>query len=291
MKSLLVIAALLLTFSLFSQKHSLHGVWQGIEHTNMQQPKLGNALWMEFDIDIKTGDFKGFARYEKPYEEFFAYKKMKGKATSDSTIQFEEVNILKKEESSYVIWCKNFGELTYNSEDGYLRGTYRSSDCHRNQGKMIMYRSKYEISRTDTNTLYHSWLDNFAGELNRGWPAYYVRDAEMRNFEMKPVLFDHDKDSLKSEFLPYLQQMAKIVESHSDLRIKIIGHTDSNGTDEYNVDLSKRRAYKVRDYLIKICGLKEDRIKIEFRGEADPASSNATAYGKSLNRRVDFEFI
>lgn len=291
MKSFLFIAAILLTFSLFSQKHSLEGVWQGISHTLTEKPEQGLALWMEFDINESTGEFSGFVRYEKPYEEFYAYKKMKGKVTSDSTIQFEEVSIRKKEESSYVIWCKNFGELSYNSKDGYLTGTYRSSDCPRNMGKMILYRSKYEISRTDTNTLYHSWLDNFAGELKRGWPAYYVRDAEMRNFEMKPVLFDHDKDSLKPEFLPYLQQMAKIVESHSDLRIKIIGHTDSNGTDEYNVDLSKRRAYKVRDYLINKCGLKEDRIKIEFRGEQDPATSNATAYGKSLNRRVDFEFI
>lgn len=291
MKSFLAIASFLLTISLYSQKHSLEGVWQGVEYNDVQKPEEGNALWMEFNINIKTGEFQGFARYEKPYKEFYAYKKMKGKVTSDSTIQFEEVSIRKKEESSYVIWCKNFGELTYNSKNGYLTGSYRSSDCSRKSGKMIMYRSKYEISRNDTNTLYHSWLDNFAGELKRGWPAYYVRDAEMRNFEMKPVLFDHDKDSLKPEFLPYLQQMAKIVESHSDLRIKIIGHTDSNGTDEYNVDLSKRRAFKVREYLIKVCGLKEDRIKIEFRGEEDPATTNATAYGKSLNRRVDFEFI
>ena len=88
-----------------------------------------------------------------------------------------------------------------------------------------------------------------------------------------------------------MQQMAKIVESHSDLRIKIIGHTDSNGTDEYNIDLSRRRAFRVRDFLVKQCGLREDRIVIEFRGERDPATSNATKLGKSLNRRVDFEFI
>ncbi|MBD3636435.1 MAG: OmpA family protein [Crocinitomicaceae bacterium] len=290
MKFSFAIIALIFTSSVFCQRHSLQGVWQGISTTRTQKPEQGMALWMEFDINTKTGEFTGFARYEKPYEEFFAYKKMKGTVTSDSTLEFEEVSIRKKEESSFLIWCKNFGDLTYNSKTGYLEGSWRSSDCPRQMGKIILYRSRYEMSRTDTNSLYHSWVDNFAGDLKRGWPAYYVRDAEMRNFEMRPVLFDHDKDSLKPEFRPFLEQMAKIVESHSDLRIKIIGHTDSNGTDEYNIDLSRRRAYQVKNYLIKL-GVREDRIVIEFRGERDPATSNATNEGKSLNRRVDFEFI
>lgn len=291
MKICLLIVSFLCSLPLFSQRHSLQGVWQGISHELSESKKDGTALWMEFDIDLGSGKFEGFARYEKPYEEYYAYKKIKGEVTSDSTLKFEEVSIRKKEESSYVIWCKNFGELRYNSNSGYLTGSYRSSDCPRRMGKIIMYRSKHEMSRTDTNSLYHSWVDNLVGDLNRGWKAWYVRDAEMRNFEMKPVLFDHDKDSLKPEFLPFLQQMAKIVESHSDLRIKIIGHTDSNGTDEYNVGLSRRRAYRVKNYLVDVCGLRDDRVVIEFRGETDPATSNATAKGKSLNRRVDFEFI
>jgi OmpA-OmpF porin, OOP family len=291
MRFFLSIAVIITTFSVSSQRHSLHGVWQGISYNAAQKPEEGNAVWMEFDIDFKSGEFTGFARYEKPYKEFFAYKKMKGYATSDSSIHFEEVSIRKKEESSFVIWCKNTGDLTYNPTSGYLTGAWRSADCPRQSGKTVMYRSKYKMSRTDTNSLYHSWFDNLAGDLKRGWKAYYVRDAEMRNFEMLPVLFDHDKDSLKPEFLPFLRRMAKIVDSHSDLRIKIIGHTDSNGTDDYNVNLSRRRAYRVKNFLLNACGLKDDRVVIEFRGEKDPATTNSTSKGKSLNRRVDFEFI
>ena len=278
-----------LGFSALSQSHSLEGVWQGLVTTYTQKNKQGNAIWFDFDI-AADGTITGESRYEKPYTELFAYKRLKGQATSDSTLHFEEINIRKEKNSSHMVWCVNEGDLTYNSETGYLEGSWKSTNCNGRGGKMILFRSKYEMSRSDTNTLYHSWFDNFVGDLSRGWKAYYVRDAEMRNFEMKPVLFDHDKDSLKPEFEPFLQQMAKIVNSHSDLRIKIIGHTDSNGTDEYNIDLSQRRAFRIRDFLIKQ-GVKPDRIVIEYRGERDPAATNETPEGKQLNRRVDFEFI
>ncbi|MEX1003499.1 MAG: OmpA family protein [Crocinitomicaceae bacterium] len=284
----LTIAVLSVNLAL-SQTHKLEGVWQGIVTTYNQKPAEGNALWMKFNITA-DGEIKGESRYEKPYSELFAYKQLKGKATSDSTLHFDESFIQKEKNSSQMVWCINEGDLTYNSKTGYLEGSWESTNCNRRGGKMILFRSNYELSTTDTNALYHSWFDNFVGDLKRGWKAPYIREAEMRNFEMKPVLFDHDKDSLKTEFEPFLKQMAKIVNSHTDLRIKIIGHTDSNGTDEYNIDLSERRAYKIRDFLISV-GVRPDRIVIEYRGERDPAVPNDSPQGKQLNRRVDFEFI
>ncbi|MEO9532877.1 MAG: OmpA family protein [Crocinitomicaceae bacterium] len=290
MKFFSLIFLFALSYNSFTQEHSLDGVWQGIIYEDGQKVKEGKAFWMDFNIDNNSGEFTGENRAEQPYKEFFAYKRMKGNATSDSSLHFEDINIRQKKESSRLIWCLNEGDLVYNRETGYLEGSWKSSDCRRQQGKIIMFRSKYNLSTTDTNSLYHSWFDNFVGDLRRGWKAYYVRDAEMRNFEFVPVYFDHDMDQLKPEFNDYLNQMVKIVLSHSDLRIKIIGHTDSNGTDEYNVDLSARRAHRIKDYLIAQ-GLKADRVIIEYRGERDPATSNATKQGKSLNRRVDFEFI
>lgn len=290
MKSIICLFLIFLSCSAFGQRHSLEGVWQGLFTNQMQTNKEGLALWMEFNVNMSSGKFEGFSRYEQPYKSFYAFKKMKGEVTSDSTLHFEEISIRKKKESGQLIFCKNFGDLTYNSKTGYLEGAWSSSDCTRQKGKITLFRSKYQMSHTDTNSLYHSWVDNLIGDLKRGWKAYYMRDAEMRNFEMLPVLFDHDKDSLKDSFYPFLRDMAKIVNSHSDLRIKIIGHTDSNGTNEYNIGLSQRRAFKVKAFLIE-AGVREDRIVIEYRGETDPAMSNDTAYGKSLNRRVDFEFI
>jgi OOP family OmpA-OmpF porin len=290
MKFFYLIFLLIVSANLLAQEHSLDGTWQGIIYENGQELKEGKAFWMKLKIDNSSGAIIGENRAEQPYKEFFAYKRMKVEVTSDSSIHFDDINISQKKESSRLIWCLNEGDLIYNRETGYLEGDWKSADCRWQQGKIILFRSKHNISVTDTNSLYHSWFDNFVGDLNRGWKAYYVREAEMRNFEFVPVYFDHDMDDLKLDFNDYLNQMVKIVLSHSDLRIKIIGHTDSNGTDAYNVDLSSRRANRIKDYIIRQ-GLKADRVIIEFRGERDPATSNSTKQGKSLNRRVDFEFI
>lgn len=290
MRLILAISFILYSQLNYAQRHSLEGVWQGIITTYLEKPSEGQAIWMNFQINSKEGDLTGESRYEVPYKEHFAYKRLDGQVLSDTSIHFSEINVRKKKEGSHQIWCINDGDLTYNRVTGYLEGKWVSTDCKSPGGRIILYRSKYEMSRTDTNSLYHSWVDNFVGDLKRGWKAYYVRDAEMRDFQFVPVYFDHDMDDLKVDFEPYLNQMSKIVMSHSDLRIKIIGHTDSNGSDEYNINLSERRAFRIRDFLISQ-GVQPDRIVIEYRGERDPATSNKTAQGKSLNRRVDFEFI
>ena len=290
MRMLVLIAIFLVADVAHSQLNFLDGTWQGIISTNPDGYKKGAAIWFDFTIDKTTGDMKGESRLETPFTKYFAYKNIKGKAENKTKIIFEDVIIGLQKNTSGKVWCTNKGTLEYNDSTGYLSGTWTSIDCKRASGKIVLYRSKYEMSRTDTTSLYHSWFNNLVTDLERGWNAYYVREAEMKNFEFVPVYFDHDKDSLKPEFEPYLKNMARIVNSHSDLRIKIIGHTDSNGTDEYNIDLSKRRAEKVKQFLISE-GVREDKIIIEFRGETDPATTNETLEGKSKNRRVDFEFV
>ncbi|MBK6952837.1 MAG: OmpA family protein [Crocinitomicaceae bacterium] len=290
MQKLAIIALICFSQNLIGQINFLDGTWQGIITTGAETYKQGTAIWFDFKIDKITGDMKGESRLETPFTNYFAYKNIKGKAEDRNLIHFEDVIIGLQENDPGKYWCTNRGTLSYNDSTGYLTGSWTSEDCKRANGKIILYRSKYHLSKKDTASLYHSWFNNFAGDLERGWNAYYVRDSEMRNFQFVPVYFDHDKDSLKAEYLDYLKNMARIVNSHTDLRIKIIGHTDSNGTDEYNVDLSARRAEAIRLYLISQ-GVKADKIVIEFRGEKDPATTNDTPEGKRMNRRVDFEFI
>jgi outer membrane protein OmpA-like peptidoglycan-associated protein len=84
--------------------------------------------------------------------------------------------------------------------------------------------------------------------------------------------------------------MARVVDGHSDLRIKVTGHTDGDGSDEYNINLSKRRAEAIVNYFASL-GLSKDRIVIDFKGEKEPIDRNDTPEGKQHNRRVDFSFI
>lgn len=272
------------------QLNYLEGTWQGIITNYNQTHQKGKAIWFNFKVDPDTGKLKGESRVETPFTKYYAYKNLKGKVISKTELEFEDLFIGSQKNSGSEVWCLNKGTLSYNDSTGYLTGKWTSPDCRRLSGEIILYRSKYEMSRSDTLSLYHSWFNNMVNDLDRGWNAYYVRDAAMRNFEFVPVYFEHDKDDLKLEYEDYLKQMAQIVLSHSDLRIKIIGHTDSNGTNEYNVDLSERRAQRVKSFLKKV-GVPGDKVVIEFRGETDPATSNATSEGKRLNRRVDFEFV
>jgi len=273
-----------------TQLDFLNGTWQGIMTTYNEPYQKGAACWYNFEIDKTDGTMKGEARIETPFTTYFAYKNIKGKASEAFVVEYDDVIIGLQENASGTFWCLNAGKLTYDPKTGYLSGEWRSPDCKNLIGKITMFRSKYTMSKSDTSTLYHSWFNNMAFELNKGWNAWYVRDAELGSFEMQPVFFDHDMDELKPEFESYLRDMVRVVESHSDLRIKVIGHTDSNGTDQYNIDLSSRRANKIKEFLIG-CGLREDRVVIEFRGEIDPTFSNESSTGKQLNRRVDFEFI
>lgn len=289
-RNLVIISILFYGLNLSAQINFLEGTWQGIITTGNETYKKGTAIWFDFKIDKTTGTMTGDSRMETPFTQYFAYKNIKGRAEDRNIIHFQDVIIGLQENESGKYWCTNQGTLTYNDSTGYLTGKWTSEDCKRATGKIILYRSKYKLSKTDTTSLYHSWFNNLAADLERGWNAYYVRDAEMKNFQFVPVYFDHDKDSLKTEYHDYLKNMARIVNSHTDLRIKIIGHTDSNGTNEYNVGLSERRAEKVKAFLI-LQGVAPDKIIIEYRGETDPATSNETSDGKRLNRRVDFEFI
>ena len=81
-----------------------------------------------------------------------------------------------------------------------------------------------------------------------------------------------------------------MVKSHSDLRIEITGHTDCDGSDNYNLNLSKRRSEALLLFFEQN-GLAKDRVVMKYKGEKEPIDQNQTPLGKQRNRRVDFRFI
>jgi outer membrane protein OmpA-like peptidoglycan-associated protein len=103
---------------------------------------------------------------------------------------------------------------------------------------------------------------------------------------MSDVLFDTGRYSLKPGAREKLAKVAGIIEAHPGLRISIEGHTDSVGSDEYNMKLSKERAEAVRSYLASQ-GVDADKISAEGFGKTRPVASNSTAAGRQANRRVE----
>ncbi len=101
------------------------------------------------------------------------------------------------------------------------------------------------------------------------------------------ILFDFDKDTLKPESAPTLDEITKLLAAKPELKLKIVGHTDNQGTADYNLDLSKRRAANVVAALVQERGIAADRLSSEGAGLTQPVAPNDTEEGRAKNRRVE----
>lgn len=111
---------------------------------------------------------------------------------------------------------------------------------------------------------------------------------EIFNLDSGRLNFDFDKSVVKPQYFELLRNVKDYVEQNN-LKILIIGHTDSKGTDAYNMALGMRRAVAVRDKLLEF-GLDPARIVgVESRGESQPIAPNDTDEGRFQNRRIQFE--
>ena len=106
------------------------------------------------------------------------------------------------------------------------------------------------------------------------------------NVEIKSVLFDLNKATIRKESLGTLDNIASIMNQYPDSKFLVEGHTDSQGRDEYNLKLSNDRAASVKNYLISK-GISASRINSRGFGETRPVASNNTAAGRQANRRVE----
>ncbi|QQS52164.1 MAG: OmpA family protein [Bacteroidota bacterium] len=102
------------------------------------------------------------------------------------------------------------------------------------------------------------------------------------------IYFDVNKDVVKPESYGTLKEIAKVLTENPDVKIKIVGHTDSDGADAANLDLSKRRGASVKNELVKTFGIDASRIESDGAGESQPVAPNDSPANKALNRRVEF---
>ena len=102
------------------------------------------------------------------------------------------------------------------------------------------------------------------------------------------IYFDVNKDVVKPESYGTLKEVATVMTENPDLRVKIAGHTDADGADASNLDLSKRRGAAVKNELVKTFGIDASRLESDGLGENQPVAPNDTPSNKALNRRVEF---
>lgn len=101
------------------------------------------------------------------------------------------------------------------------------------------------------------------------------------------VNFDFNSAALTTVSKSNLDKLAGVLVQYPDTNINVYGHTDSKGTDEYNLTLSQKRANSVIDYLVSK-GIARTRLNAMGMGEKDPIATNETEAGRAQNRRVEF---
>lgn len=132
-------------------------------------------------------------------------------------------------------------------------------------------------------------MDKQAAEIKKTVPdAKVERVGEGIVVEFSSnVLFGYDKSNLSSDAKMNLDKLVKVLNNYPDTDIELQGHTDSEGSDNYNQNLSVKRARSVSGYL-KSQGISNSRLDILGFGETAPKYDNDTEYGRSQNRRVEF---
>jgi outer membrane protein OmpA-like peptidoglycan-associated protein len=102
------------------------------------------------------------------------------------------------------------------------------------------------------------------------------------------ILFDSGSANIQPQSMGIIRQISQVMQQEAAMNLNIVGHTDSDGDDASNMDLSKRRAEAVKNALVNVYNIDASRMQTEGKGETEAVGDNNTVDGKAQNRRVEF---
>lgn len=179
------------------------------------------------------------------------------------------------------------GELrTYNSEDGEFMFNMARSHSYVITGDKPGYTSTrasvstMEIKRSDPDDTVHVTI---------------FLDSIRHSFSVSNIYYDYDKSTLRPESVASLDSVVQFLTDNPSISVEIYSYTDSKGRDEYNLQLSQRRAQSVLDYLEK-SGIERSRMAARGFGNKNAVAPNTVdgrdnPYGRQLNRRTEFRIV
>lgn len=132
----------------------------------------------------------------------------------------------------------------------------------------------------------------FFGEVKEIEQAMKDLGAQVTQQEIRvnlpgDILFDFDKWHIRPDAEASLQKLAVIIRATKSKQVVIAGHTDSKGSEAYNIKLSRKRAHSVKTWLTQNAGLDSKLMNVHGYGESQPAATNDTPEGRQQNRRVE----
>jgi len=178
---------------------------------------------------------------------------------------------------------KQAGGTIYRDYVGELQFSLTRPDGGISYARLTANDGRYRLQIIDEKPLernleFTSADDMFSGLEADGFVAVYG------------IHFDTDRADLKVGAAKTLEEVVKLLKAHPELKVEIQGHTDATGSDDHNLDLSRRRAATVKSYL-ELYGVATGRLTTTGFGESKPVGDNAIEEGRALNRRVELHRI
>lgn len=136
------------------------------------------------------------------------------------------------------------------------------------------------------------YMDDQAAKIKEdldGAKVERVGEGILITFE-SGILFDIDSYALKAATRTNAEKLSKTLNKYDDTEIRVLGHTDNTGTEKYNLELSRKRATAIHEYLVSK-DISEGRLSDTGYGETDPIATNETVDGRELNRRVEIVIV
>lgn len=294
------------------------GKWLKISKEGVWYPEFINNLpdnfTLEFDLGVNN-DFDGSSfvlnmanlkNREKDYKDFYHYVNWKhghalhinftpfnGRTSARAKIQTAtDGNYLVNNDVEFKGWDntkQNFAHISLWRQNQRLR-VYVNGEKIFDIPKAFEAAGKYN---TVTFAMQGSNQPNdyyLLGNVRLAIGAADTRNKLITEgkFVTRGILFDVNSDRIKPESAGALKDIANVLKENASVKVKIIGHTDGDGDDKANMDLSKRRAAAVKAYLVKEFSIDAGNIETDGKGESAPVDKNTTAEGKANNRRVEF---
>ena len=200
-----------------------------------------------------------------------------------------------------------YGENNKSVDNSYLQGKNNrvvriSIAVQKERVRVYVDQEKvFDVPRMLYKGMVYDWIRFYSGSQAEGYTPYIsnfrvaVGAPDMRSklitegrLVTRGIMFDSGSDRIRPESYGTMKMIAGILRDNAGVRVKIIGHTDSDGDEKMNLDLSKRRAASVKNALSGEFGIDSSRMEVDGKGEGEPVDSNTTAEGKANNRRVEF---
>ncbi len=147
------------------------------------------------------------------------------------------------------------------------------------------------VEKVIDNTIKDTDMDGIPDYVDEK-PNQHISQTIVESGSQKLIILDNMKinsDKLTADMIKLLDNVSDVLSKESNLKIKIVGHTCDLGTDDYNMELSKKRAFAADKYLLSK-KVDKNKIKVEWKGEKSPIVKNDSESNRSKNRRIEIVF-